>query len=47
MGDDEYIFIFDNILFPIFKTFNPEFVLISAGYDSAIYDPLGKYYKYL
>jgi len=41
MGDDEYTFIFDNILYPIFQTYGPEFVIISAGYDSAIYDPLG------
>lgn len=44
MGDDEYVFIFDNILFPIFQTYCPDFVIISAGYDSAIYDPLGEIY---
>ena len=40
-GNNEYIFIFERILFPIFKVFNPEFVIISAGFDSAKGDPLG------
>ena len=41
MGDDEYIYVWEKLLFPIIQEFNPEYILISAGFDSAEGDPLG------
>lgn len=41
MGDDEYIFICENLVFPIIQEFDPELIIISAGFDSAEGDPLG------
>lgn len=40
-GDDEYIRIFDELMIPIIRQFNPEFVLVSAGFDCHFRDPLG------
>ncbi|XP_037936783.1 histone deacetylase 6 isoform X2 [Teleopsis dalmanni] len=41
MGDLEYVMAFQQIIMPIAYEFNPELVLISAGFDAAIGDPLG------
>lgn len=38
---DDYIYVFERVLAPIIETFSPDFVLISAGFDSAKGDPLG------
>eukprot|EP00330_Aristerostoma_sp_ATCC50986_P008055 CAMPEP_0114596982 /NCGR_PEP_ID=MMETSP0125-20121206/19199_1 /TAXON_ID=485358 ORGANISM="Aristerostoma sp., Strain ATCC 50986" /NCGR_SAMPLE_ID=MMETSP0125 /ASSEMBLY_ACC=CAM_ASM_000245 /LENGTH=54 /DNA_ID=CAMNT_0001800951 /DNA_START=205 /DNA_END=369 /DNA_ORIENTATION=- len=35
VGDNEYIFLFERLIYPIFKEFNPEIIMISAGFDSA------------
>lgn len=40
-GFDEYVYAFDRLLGPIAKEFNPELILISAGYDSAKGDHIG------
>ena len=40
-GDAEYLRIFDDVLMPVARRFNPEFVLISAGFDCHYRDPLG------
>lgn len=40
-GSNEYIYIFERALYPIIKEFKPEFIFISAGFDSARGDPLG------
>jgi len=40
-GDNEYLRIFDQLLLPIARQFNPEVVLISAGFDAHYRDPLG------
>lgn len=37
----DYLCIFKNILAPIASAFQPEFVLVSAGFDIAASDPLG------
>lgn len=42
MGDAEYIAAFDRVLLPIAKAFEPELVLVSAGFDAAAGDPLGE-----
>ncbi|XP_055626253.1 histone deacetylase 6 isoform X1 [Toxorhynchites rutilus septentrionalis] len=41
MGDQEYAAVFQQIILPIAYEFDPELVLISAGFDAAIGDPLG------
>lgn len=41
-GDDEYSAAFDEIILPIARQFNPEFVLVSAGFDGHFRDPLGQ-----
>ncbi|KAH9510049.1 Histone deacetylase 6 [Bulinus truncatus] len=43
MGDAEYITAFTQIIMPIAYQFAPELVLVSAGFDSAVGDPLGGY----
>ncbi|CAG0902098.1 unnamed protein product [Cyprideis torosa] len=42
MGDPEYIQAFLGLVLPICYEFNPELVLVSAGFDAAVGDPLGK-----
>ncbi len=39
-GDDEYRDVFEKVLVPAADTFQPEFVLISAGFDAHRDDPL-------
>lgn len=41
MGDTEYLAAFTNIILPIAYEFNPQLVLVSAGFDAAKGDPLG------
>lgn len=43
MGDVDYITAFQRIIMPIAYEFNPELVLVSAGFDAAINDPIGGY----
>ena len=40
-GDAEYTSIFDSLIIPAALRFNPEFVLVSAGFDCHSLDPLG------
>jgi acetoin utilization deacetylase AcuC-like enzyme len=40
-GDDDFIFIFQQILSPIAAAYKPEFILVSAGFDIFEGDPLG------
>ncbi|MDD5772951.1 MAG: histone deacetylase [bacterium] len=40
-GDKEYVSAFEKILVPAAENFKPEFILISAGFDAHIEDPLG------
>ncbi|RHY97586.1 hypothetical protein DYB31_015341, partial [Aphanomyces astaci] len=42
VGDAEYLAAFDSLLMPIFRAYAPELVLVSAGFDSALGDPLGR-----
>lgn len=44
MGDAEYIAAFQQVIMPIAYQFNPELVLISAGFDACIGDTLGGNY---
>jgi len=43
MGDAEYLLAFQSIILPIAYEFNPQLVLVSAGFDAAKGDPLGGY----
>ncbi len=40
-GDDEYLHFFDDFILPIGRKFNPEFILVSCGFDCHWRDPLG------
>jgi acetoin utilization deacetylase AcuC-like enzyme len=40
-GDADYLNIFQEIILPIAEEYQPQFVLISAGYDPYYLDPLG------
>ncbi|XP_024969962.1 histone deacetylase 5 [Cynara cardunculus var. scolymus] len=40
-GDADYNAVWDYILIPVAREFNPDIILISAGFDAAIGDPLG------
>jgi len=42
-GDSEYLLGFNNVVLPIAYEFQPQLVLISAGFDAAEGDPLGGY----
>ncbi|XP_062189050.1 histone deacetylase 15 isoform X2 [Phragmites australis] len=41
VGDNDYIFAFQNIVLPIAAEFAPDITIISAGFDAARGDPLG------
>ena len=41
IGDNDYIYVCNQFLFPIIKKFDPDMIIISAGFDSAKGDPLG------
>lgn len=49
IGNAEYIAAFHQIVLPIAYQFNPELIIVSAGFDAAIGDPLGgkKYFPLL
>ncbi len=40
-GDEDYLFIYRNILSPVAEAYKPEFILVSAGFDIYKNDPLG------
>lgn len=42
-GRKEILLAFQETLLPALKTFRPELILISAGFDSRVNDPLGKF----
>ncbi|KAK9278717.1 hypothetical protein L1049_028292 [Liquidambar formosana] len=41
VGDNDYIFAFQQVVLPIASEFAPDFTIISAGFDAARGDPLG------
>ncbi len=41
MNDDDYLFVFREVLLPIADLFEPDMVLVSAGFDAYCNDPLG------
>lgn len=41
LGNHEYRYACDTLLFPVIEEFKPELIIISCGFDSAIHDFLG------
>ncbi|KAJ3339285.1 Histone deacetylase 6 [Gonapodya sp. JEL0774] len=41
MGDAEYLWAFERVVMPIGREFDPDLVIVSAGFDAAAGDPLG------
>ena len=41
VGTQDYVYMMERILMPVCQKFNPDLVLVSAGFDSARGDPLG------
>lgn len=41
-GDADFLHIFESVLAPVAAQFEPEFILVSAGFDIAARDPLGR-----
>ncbi|XP_013183933.1 histone deacetylase 6 isoform X2 [Amyelois transitella] len=41
MGDTEYLAAFTQVILPIAYEYNPELVIVSAGFDACVGDPLG------
>lgn len=42
MGDGDYLYAFSRLIMPIAREFNPDFIIISAGFDAAQGDPIGQ-----
>ena len=42
MGDGDYLYVFSKIIMPIAYEFAPDFVVVSAGFDAAVGDPIGE-----
>lgn len=40
-GDADYVAVFDQIFLPVLRSFKPDVLLVSAGYDAHEADPLG------
>lgn len=43
MGDGEYLAAFHRVVLPIGYEFAPDMVIVSAGFDAAVDDPIGEY----
>ena len=43
LGDTEYKYTFTQLVMPLIREFAPDFILVSAGFDAADGDPLGKH----
>ncbi|KAL8645769.1 MAG: hypothetical protein Q9226_007151 [Calogaya cf. arnoldii] len=41
MGDSDYLYAFQQVVMPVAYDFNPDLVIIAAGFDAAAGDPLG------
>ncbi|EYU23512.1 hypothetical protein MIMGU_mgv1a0197122mg, partial [Erythranthe guttata] len=40
-GDADYFAVWDHILIPVARKFNPDLIMVAAGFDAALGDPLG------
>ncbi|MEN8140364.1 MAG: histone deacetylase [Thermodesulfobacteriota bacterium] len=41
LGDEQYARIFNDIVAPVARAYKPQLILVSAGYDTHVNDPLG------
>lgn len=41
LGNKEYMYACETLLFPIARQFQPDLIIVSCGFDSAIHDTLG------
>ena len=41
LGDADYNKLFEHILTPVIEQYNPQYILVSAGFDAYLADPLG------
>ncbi len=41
LGDPEHVHLYRRFISPVLESYKPEFIIISAGYDAHIEDPLG------
>ncbi len=41
MGDGDYLYAFQQVVMPIAVEFDPDFVIVAAGFDAAAGDELG------
>jgi len=44
IGDCEYIYTFERMIFPVLKEFAPEMVIVSCGFDCLLYDQVGQFH---
>lgn len=42
IGDDEYIFAFENLILPVLEEYKPDIIIVSSGFDACENDPLGE-----
>lgn len=35
VGDQEYVFLYDSVVAPLFTAFRPDVIVVSAGFDAA------------
>jgi len=40
-GDEDFLYVYENLLVPVARQYRPDFILVSAGFDIAAGDPLG------
>jgi acetoin utilization deacetylase AcuC-like enzyme len=40
-GDADYIMVFHDLVLPVLESYKPDFILVSAGFDTHLNDPLG------
>ncbi|KAL7115012.1 hypothetical protein ACP275_04G157300 [Erythranthe tilingii] len=40
-GDADYFAVWDHVLIPVAKKFDPDMIMVAAGFDAALGDPLG------
>jgi acetoin utilization deacetylase AcuC-like enzyme len=42
VGNDAYLRVFDDVIAPAVRAYEPQLVLVSAGFDAHLHDPLGQ-----
>ncbi|KAJ1827003.1 Histone deacetylase hda1 [Coemansia sp. RSA 2599] len=42
MGDGDYLYAFRRVVIPVAKEFRPDLIIVAAGFDAAVNDPIGE-----